>query len=187
MINETKLREAIINSANQWRTKNKELLSCFDAERLFEIIHAYNDLEPDSGFEAMLKTLTFGEPTRRNIMAQVVSEAGPSEEETISKGLELSFDKAFLTLWDRGALASLLAVDDIPARAQQDLDRIARNVAASTPAPKVAVAAPPPVEDPVKACVRAFHELGSKEFQALYVNNAHGRKHFDEAVSRGWL
>ena len=185
MISETTLRETIARGAEQWRTKNKELLSCFDSEKLFETMGALNELEPDTPFGEMLKSkIAYGVPNKRNIMLTVVSEQ-IDEVGVIEQGIELSFDKVFLTLWDRGALNSLLVVEEIPAQAQHDLDRIAARVEASRPKARVPAAAPPPPADPVDMCVRDFHEMGSKEFQRKYLSDTRMRVHYENAISQG--
>jgi hypothetical protein len=188
MINETKLREAITRGAEQWRMRNKELLSCFDAEKLFERIHAHNDLQPDEDFGVLLKTrIIYGEPGRRNAMVAAISELGPNQEELVERGIELSFDKAFITLWDRGALHPLLVVDEVPARAQQNLDVMAARVEAARPAPKAQAVMPSPPADPVDVCVKDFHEMGSKAFQAKYLSNTNNRRFYEAAIDRGLI
>lgn len=186
MINRQKLNDAILKGAEQWRRDNRELLSCFDQDRLWEVIHAHNDLSPDAEFDAMLKSkITYGELNRRNIMAAAISD-DVDEEGLIERGVQLSFDKAFVALWDRGALDSLLVVDDVPARAQQDLDRMAARVEAAKPAPKVVQAAPPPPPvDPVAQCVRDYHEMGSKQFQQKYLSDTRNRKYYELAIEQG--
>jgi hypothetical protein len=185
MINEKKLREVIYRTSEQWRAKNKELFSCFDSEKLWERVHAFTDLEPDTDFNAVLKSLDFGVPTKRNAMRAAISEEGPDQQDTLAEALELALDRAFLTLYDRGALAKLFVVEEIPAKAQRDLDRIAARVEAAKPKASVATVAPPPPADPVDVCVKEFHELGSKAFQAKYLSNTNNRKYYEAAIEAG--
>ena len=187
MINERKLREVIQHTSEQWRSKNRELFSCFDSERLWERIAAFNDLEPDADFGKILKSLTYGESTRRNVMVAAISETGPDQEELLANALELSLDRAFLTLWDRGALTSLLVIDEVPPRAQRDLDRIVARVEAARPNPVVQVAAAPTAVDPVAQCVKDFHEIGMQKFKAKYMNDTRMRIHYETVIDRGLL
>jgi hypothetical protein len=43
----------------------------------------------------------------------------------------------------------------------------------------------PPPADPVDVCVREFHEMGSRAFQAKYLNNSLNRKFYEAAIDRG--
>ena len=185
MINEKKLREIIGRTTEQWRTNRREIFSCFDADKLWERVRAFNDLEPDADFEKALKSITYGEPNKRNVMVVAISEMGPDEGETLAEALELSLDRAFLTLWDRGALSSLLVLDEIPARAQKAMDRIASRVEAAKPKPKVQVAPPPQPVNPVAQCVKDFHELGMQAFKQKYMNDTRNRIFYETAIDRG--
>jgi hypothetical protein len=187
MINEQRLREVIQRTSEQWRDRNRELFSCFDADGLWERIAAFNDLEPDVDFGKVLKSLTYGEPNKRNVMVVAISEMGPDEEEMLANALELSLDRAFITLFDRGALSSLFVLDEIPARAQKAMDRIAARVEAAKPKPKVQVAPPPPPVDPVAQCVKDFHELGMQAFKHKYMDDTRNRIFYETAIDRGLI
>ncbi len=182
---------AIIQSASEaWRKDRKELLSCFDSEKLWEVLHAHIDLEPDSDLAEFTKSLDFGEPSKRAIMRAVISESGPNQEILLENAIELALDRAFLTLFDRGALKKLFIVDEenLPARAQRDMDRIAARVEAAAPiAPAAPVAPPPPPADPVDVCVKDFHELGSSAFQRKYLSDTRNRPYYETAIDRGLL
>jgi hypothetical protein len=186
MITKARLIETINGTSEQWRTKNKELFSCFDQDKLWEVVHAFNDLEPDAGLEAAMKSIDCGEPNKRSIMRAVISELGPNEVDQLEAALELALDRAFITLWDRGALNSLFVVEEIPSRAQRDLDRMAARVEAAKPkAPAAPVAPPPPPEDPVDVCVRDWHELGSTAFQKKYISDTRNRPYYEAAIDAG--
>jgi hypothetical protein len=187
MINEKKLREIIGRTTEQWRTNRREIFSCFDADKLWERVRAFNDLEPDADFEKALKSITYGEPNKRNVMVVAISEMGPDEGETLAEALELSLDRAFLTLWDRGALNSLLVVGEIPARAQREMDRIAARVKAAKPEPKIQVAPPRVQVDPIDQCVKDFHEMGMQAFKRKYMDDTRGRVHYEAAIDRGLI
>jgi hypothetical protein len=105
----------------------------------------------------------------------------------LAEALELSLDRAFLTLWDRGALASLMVVDEPPARAQKQMDAIGARVDAAKPKPVVPVVPPPTPVDPVEVCVRDWHELGMQKFKAKYMNDTRMRVHYETAIDRGLL
>jgi len=144
--------------------------------------------EPDADFNATLKKLTFGEPTRHNIMAQAISEEGPDQELMLANALELAFDRAFVTLWDRGALSNLIVLGEIPAKAQKDMQRITVRVEAAAPKPVVQTPPPPaPPADPVAQCVGDFHELGMQAFKKKYMDDTRMRVHFELATDRGLL
>ena len=81
---------AIINSASEaWRKDRKELLSCFDSEKFWEVLHAHIDLEPDLDLAEFTKSLDFGEPSKRAIMRVEISESGPNEEILLEYAIEL--------------------------------------------------------------------------------------------------
>jgi hypothetical protein len=163
-------------------------LSCFDSEKLWEKIHAQVDLEPDQDLGNFTRSLDFGEPNKRSILrAAIDEEQGPDQEEKLEAAISLALDRAFLMLIDRGALKKLYIVDEIPARAQADMDRIARNVEAAAPR-KVAQAVPQaPPADPVQLCVQDFYQLGSTAFQRKYMQNQNLRVHYETAIDRGLL
>ena len=180
---------SIIQSASEaWRKERKELLSCFDSEKLWEVLHAHIDLEPDCDLAEFSRSLEFGEPSKRAIMRAVISESGPNQEILLENAIELALDRAFLTLFDRGALKKLFIVDEenLPVRAQCDMDRIAARVEAAAPkAPAAPVAPPPPPADPVDVCVKDFHELGSAAFSKKYLSNQNNRVHYETAINAG--
>jgi hypothetical protein len=188
MITKKRFMQIIQSASEAWRKERKELLSCFDSERLWEVLHAHIDLEPDFGLTEFSRSLEFGEPNKRAIMSAVISESGPDQELLLENAIELALDRAFLTLFDRGALKKLLVVDEenLPARAQRDMDRVVANVEAAAPkAPVAPVAPPPPPADPVDVCVREFHELGSSAFAKKYLANTDNRHYYEMAIEAG--
>lgn len=186
MITKKRFTQILSNAAEQWKSNRKELLSCFDADKLWERLHAYIDLEPDTDLGNATKALDFGEPNKRSIMREVISEeTGADAEEKLEAAISLALDRALLTLFDRGALKKLLIVDEVPARAQHDMDLIAANVEAAAPKEVVQVTPPAPPLDPVAQCATDWHSMGSKAFQAKYVLNTNNRKWFDIACERG--
>jgi len=187
MITQKRFHQILNRTAEQWRSKNKELFSCFDTDKLWERIHAFVDLEPDADLGDLTKSLDFGEPDKRSIMRAAISELGPDQEHQLEAALELALDRAFIVLFDRGALQSILVLEEVPAKTQRDMDRIAARVEAAKPAPKAQVVAPPPPADPVDVCVKDFHEMGMQAFKTKYLNHSGNRKFYEAAIDRGLL
>jgi hypothetical protein len=157
-------------AAQQWERKHAELLSVFDLAGLRETMSAFTELEADGGA----------------IEQAMRDDVNP--DMAILKACELAYSRAFITLYDRGALNRLLVVDEIPASAQAQLDQMAREVESAGPAPVVqSVAAPVVVEDPISRCVRDWHELGSDAFRKKYISDTRNRKFYETAIDRGLL
>jgi hypothetical protein len=156
-------------SADQWKKRNKELLSCFrDGEGgIWDVIAAYMSTEPTD--PDILAAMDFNSENPDRTMIQAV---------------ELSYDRAFITLFDRGALNRLIE-DEIPEHAQRDMDRIQAAVEAAKPAPVQEVVVPAAPLDPVDVCVREWHELGSGAFKKKYIDNRNNRVHYEAAISAG--
>ena len=188
MISQKRFVQIVTSASEQWRSKNRELFSCFDTEKLWERIHAFVDLEPDTDLGNFTKSLDFGEVSMKSIMRAAISEElFPDREERLAAAIELALDRAFLTLFDRGALSSLLVLEEIPPRGQKAMDRIASRVEAAKPTPKVQVAPPPQPVDPVAQCVKDFHELGMQAFKQKYMNDTRNRIFYETAIDRGLI
>jgi hypothetical protein len=108
-------------------------------------------------------------------------------DRTFMEAVDLNYNRAFITLWDRGALTRLLITDELPAQAQRDLDRIAAAVEAAAPVAEQEVVIPPGPIDPVALCVKEFHEMASSAFKAKYLNNYKNRPAYEAAIDRGLL
>jgi hypothetical protein len=157
-------------SADQWKRKNKELLSCFrDGEGgIWDVISAY--LTTESTDPDVLKAMDYnGENPDRDMMGAV----------------EMSYNRVFITLFDRGALNRLLIGDEIPEHAQRDMDRIQAAVEDAEPAPLREVVVPVAPADPIDVCVREWHELGSDAFKKKYIDNRNNRVHYESAIAAG--
>ncbi len=157
-----------------WKKRNAEILSCFDIDRLQERMQAYADLELGN---AVLQEL------------YAASEEDRDADAVAAIWFKV-YNQSFTTLWDRGLLNHLLVVDQIPAKAQAQLDAMVAEVAAYSvePAAEAEVAAPVEVQvNPVTQCVTDFHELGSRQFKAKYLNNQKNRPIYEAAVDRGLL
>lgn len=157
-------------SADLWKKKNKELLSCFrDGEAgVWDVLAAY------------LTT----EPTDPDILAAMDFNSD-NPDWTMMTAVEMSYNRAFITLFDRGALNRLLIEDEIPEHAQRDMDRIQAAVEAAKPAPFREVVVPAAPVDPVDVCVREFHEMGSDAFKKKYLDNRNNRTHYEAAIAAG--
>jgi hypothetical protein len=157
-------------SADQWKKKNKELLSCFrDGEGgIWDVIAAYMGTEPTDS--DILSAMDFN---------------SENPDRTMMEAVEMSYNRAFITLFDRGALNRLLLEEDIPANAQRDMDRIQSAVEAAKPAPLQEVVVPAAPVDPVEVCVREFHEMGSDAFKRKYLDNRNNRTHYEAAINAG--
>jgi hypothetical protein len=157
-------------SADLWKKRNKELLSCFRVGDggLWETISAYMSTEP----------------TDPDILAAMDFNSD-NPDWTMMTAVERSYDRAFLTLWDRGALDRLLVEDEIPEQAQRDMNRIQAAVEAAKPAPPKEVVVPVAPVDPIELCVREFHEMGSDAFKKKYLDNRNHRAHYEAAIAAG--
>jgi hypothetical protein len=156
-------------SADQWKRKNKELLSCFrDGEGgIWDVIAAYMTTEPTD--PDILKAMDFN---------------GENPDRDMIEAVELSYNRAFITLWDRGALNRLM-IGEIPEHAQRDMDRIQAAVEAAEPAPLREVVVPAAPVDPIEVCVREWHELGSDAFKKKYIDHRINRVHYEAAIEAG--
>ncbi len=76
----------------------------FESVKLWEVLHAHIDLEPDCDLAEFSRSLGFGEPSKRAIIGGATWESGPNQEILLENAIELALDRAFLTLFDRGAL-----------------------------------------------------------------------------------
>jgi hypothetical protein len=157
-------------TADQWKKKNKELLSCFrDGEGgIWDVISAYLTTEPTD--PDILKAMDCN---------------GENPDRDMIEAVEMSYNRVFITLWDRGALNRLLIEDEIPEHAQRDMDRIQAAVEAAKPAPLREVVVPAAPVDPIELCVREFHEMGSDAFKKKYLDNRNHRVHYESAIAAG--
>ena len=178
-------RECFIDLSNfmtgLWKKTNKELLSCFkDGEDgLFETLAAYTSTNPVD--PAVAKAMEYKSKNEDGTVA--------NPDRIFMEACELSLNRAFLTLWDRGALTRLLIDEEIPEQAQRDLNRIVAAVEAAQPKPVVVQEVVVPVApiDPVEVCVREFHEMGSNAFKVKYLTNQRNRPIYEAAIDRGLL
>jgi hypothetical protein len=157
-------------SANLWKKINKEPLSCFrDGDGgLWETIAAYMSVEPTD--PDILSAMEFN---------------NSNPDSTMIDAVVMSYNRAFITLLDRGALDRLLLEGEIPEHAQKGLDRIRAAVEAAEPAPVQEVVIPAAPVDPVEVCVREWHEMGSDAFKKKYLDNRTNRKHYEAAIVAG--
>lgn len=152
-----------------WSKKYKEALSLFDLPRLQEAMQAYVELESaDEDGE---------------LVAAAQDETNP--DSAVIRAFERLYTRIFITLYDRGVLSHIMVVDEIPERAQRQLDAMVAEVESQRCA-KVEVqqkpAAPVVEENPVDVCVRDFHELGASAFKIKWVTNTKNRPVYERAV-----
>jgi hypothetical protein len=153
-----------------WKKKNAEILSCFDLEKLQERMMAYADLE--MGKSIMQELAAASEQDRSaDAVAQVWFKC---------------YNESFIMLYERGVLAHLKVVDELPEAAQAQLAAMADDVLANYPEPEVA--APVVVRiDPVDQCRIDFHEMGSSAFKRKYIDDTRNRPIYETAITRGVL
>jgi hypothetical protein len=157
-------------SAGSWKKRNKEPLSCFR--------------DGDGGIWDVISAYLTTEPTDPDIL-KAMDCNGENPDRDMIEAVEMSYNRAFITLWDRGALNRLLIGDEIPEHAQRDMDRIQAAVEAAEPAPVQEVVVPAAPLDPVDVCVREFHEMGSDAFKKKYLDNRNNRTHYEAAIVAG--
>jgi hypothetical protein len=152
-----------------WTKRHKEILSIFDLPRLQDAMQAFVELESaDEDGE---------------LAAAAQDENNP--DAAVMAAFERLYSRIFITLFDRGVLAHLIVVDQIPEGAQRQLDAMVAEVE-SHRSTKTKVQQRPVtttvVEDPIAVCVRDFHELGSNAFKTKWVTNTRNRPTYDAAV-----
>jgi hypothetical protein len=152
-----------------WSKKYREILSIFDLPSLQAAMQAYVELESaDEDGE---------------LAAAAQDENNP--DAAVMAAFERLYSRIFVTLLDRGVLAHLIVVDEIPEGAKRQLDAMVAEVE-SHRSTKTAVqqrlVTPTVVEDPIAVCVREFHELGSNAFKIKWVTNMKNRPVYDAAV-----
>jgi hypothetical protein len=163
-----------------WEKKNAELLSCFDSTKLRSVMGTFSEIETNvNPVKDLLNEDAFASLPEQQQFSAVI------------KAIKHSFDVIFLTLFDRGALR--LVVDQVTDEADNEVEKM-RNEVAEYEAEKLeaqqqaAAIAAAPVEiviDPVAQCVADFHAMGSAQFKAKYLNNQHGREHYNSAIAAG--
>ena len=166
----------------KWEKKNSELLSCYDSQKLREIMGTFSELE------------THVNPVRDVLNEQGFNELPESDQfRIVIAAIEHSFNLIFLTLFDRGALDRSLVIDETTDEAEAQIDRMreaivgyeANQRALQQQAAAIATAPFEIAIDPVDQCVADFHGMGSAQFKAKYLNNQHGREHYNAAIAVG--
>jgi len=149
-----------------WKKKNAEILSCFELDKLQERMQAYADLE--MGKAVLQELYAASEEDRSAIWFKV-------------------YNESFIMLYERGVLAHLKVVDELPEAAKAQLGAMADDVD-YYPEPEAKVAAPVVVQiDPVTQCVTDFHEMGSSAFKKKYIDDTRNRPIYEAAIARGAL
>jgi hypothetical protein len=155
-------------SAQQWERKFAELISVFDLAGLREAMGAFAELEADQCSE---------------IEHAMKDQVNP--DRAILEAYDLALSRAFLTLYDRGALNRLLVVEEVPDSVQKQLDRMVKEVESAESVSVVQPATPVVTEDPVEVCVRDWHEMGSDAFKKKYISDTRNRPYYEAAIAAG--
>jgi len=152
----------------------------------------------DPKFRDLMQTLQQLEDV--DYLRDVCSQPGFSQQskddqlDAVAKAARQSFEKIFITLFDRGALDRLLVAEPSD-EAEAEVVRMRREIAEYESEQRArqqeaaAIAAEPEtvVEDPQDVCVREFHNLGSTAFKAKYLSNQHNRAVYEHCISQGRL
>jgi hypothetical protein len=166
----------------KWEKKNAELLSCYDSAKLRSLMGTFSELESNIN------------PVRDLLNEQGFSNLPENQQfSAVIRAIEHSFNVIFLTLFDRGALDRLLVIDETTDEAEAQVAQMRQEVAVyesnqRARQQEAAAIAAAPVEiaiDPVDQCVADFHALGSAQFKQKYINNTHGREHYNAAIASG--
>jgi hypothetical protein len=151
-----------------WKKRNNEVLSVFDLSKLQDAMQAFADLE-------------MGKSVLHELYR--ASEQSRDADAVAQKWMQI-YNTAFVTLFDRGVLK--IVVEDIPAEAQAQLDRMADEVASyNYVEPEEEVIVPVVQVDPVDVCVRDFRELGSNAFKSKWVTHQANRRFYEQAIASG--
>ncbi len=174
MLNGNDVAELGLFASDLWHRKYAEILSAFDnseKDGIDRTLAAYIRTSPrDPGIEAAVRNSDISENPDREVM----------------DAFSVSFSRAFITLWDRGALTRLLLFDEIPALVQQQMDQMVKEASQGiASAPLVAATEEePPVEiKPEAQCVLDFHAMPSDQFRRKWVNDSRRRPVYDAVVA----
>jgi hypothetical protein len=180
-VNRQDIADASVISGKRWIKDKAEALACYD-KKIFGLMEDYTELELKKGFvEAAMNQpgfldLDFGK-----------------QFSTLLAAFYHSFNAVFIELFDRGVLDRHLAVREVTDEAEEQVGRMREEVAAYEAnrrallqqAEAIAVQPELAIVDPVDQCVQDFHQMGSPAFKAKYLNNQHGREHYNAAISAG--
>jgi hypothetical protein len=184
-ISRRELTDEIFGEIRRCEKDFANLLSCYDAPPLRETMQNLQQLEDVDFVRQVCSQPGFGEQSK------------DAQLDQIGKAARYSFEKIFVTLFDRSALDRLLIVSEteITSEAEAEVVRMRQEVheyesdqrARQQGAAAIEAEPEPVVEDPHDVCVREFHNLGSAAFRAKYLSNQHNRAVYENCVSQGRL
>jgi hypothetical protein len=156
-------------------------LSCYETSKLRDLMQTLQQLENVDYLRDVCSQPGFGQQSKDDQL------------DAVAKAARQSFEKIFITLFDRGALDRLLVVDETTDEAEAEVVRMRQEVAAyeaeqralQQQAAAVAAEPTPIILDPIDQCVSDFHAMGSAQFKGKYLNNVHGREYYDSAIAAG--
>jgi hypothetical protein len=180
-ISRREIMDEVFGEIRKCEKEFAELLSCYTAPELRGRMETLQQLEDVDCIREVCSRPGFGEQNKDDQLDQ------------IGKAARHSFEKIFITLFDRGVLDRLLAVSEVTDEAEAEVVRMRRDVAAyeseqralQQQAAAVAAEPTPIIVDPIDQCVADFHSMGSAQFKAKYLNNVHGREYYDSAIAAG--
>jgi hypothetical protein len=160
--------------ATEFRSNDMNLISCF------------GPLEGEFGLYATLSNFI---QTKGALTDEISEAVQDGDEVALTKVFMHAMEYAFITLYEKNALARLQLVENLPAEAMAEYVRMKRSV--GTPAPNAAPAAaqapaaPVVTETPIEACVREFKEMPSQAWKAKWLNHRSNRVIADQAFEEG--
>jgi hypothetical protein len=161
--------------ATEFRSNDMNLISCF------------GPLEGDFGLYATLSNFI---QTKGALTDEIGEAIQDGDEVALTKVFMRAMEYAFITLYEKNALARLQLVENLPAEAIGEYLRMKKSVGIAVAPPHVASEAQAPVtpvvvEAPIETCVREFQEMPSQSWKAKWLNNRNNRPIADQAVAEG--
>jgi len=179
-ISRREIMDEVVGEIRKCEKDFSNVLSCYDTPKLRDLMQTLQQLEDVDHLRDVCSQPGFGEQSKDDQL------------DAVAKAARQSFEKIFITLLDRGSLHRLLVAeptDEAEAevvRMRQDVrDYESEQRELQQQAAAIAAEPAPVVVDPVDQCVADFHALGSAQFKAKYLNNQHGREHYNQAIAAG--
>jgi hypothetical protein len=163
-------------AAIEFRNRSMNLISCFG---------------PLEGEFGLYSTLSNFVQTKNPAGAEINEAVQAGDEIALLQVLIQALEVAFVELYNKGALARLQLVENIPAEAMSEWIRMLQRVGPTSPAaaPTSQVEDTPVVpvvsETPVETCSREFRELPSREWKRKWLDNRKNRSAADQAAAEG--
>jgi hypothetical protein len=168
--------------ATEFRSRDMNLISCF------------GPLEGEFGLYATLSNFI---QTKRALTAEINEAVVDGDEVELTLTFVRAMEYAFITLYEKNALARLQLVENLPAEAAVEYARMRQSVGttavpvAARAAAQAPVAPLPPI-DPIDQCVLDYKgdkangvsPMQSNAFKIKWVNNQSRRPVWDEVVRR---